>query len=497
LQVIHISGVSDLLLAAAEDDMGSSAAASVRASANLAIEALLATLDALAATRCVVVLESVSPLPPQFRRPRRVVAALTTPPLASDVRGRIARQQTVSAFAPHLTSEALEALAGQVEAFATACTPGFTGSDLNSAVLAAADGQATDAATAFASIVAAIQGTSPSLISGAAFAVAAPELPEVPLAVLAATATGPIRKLVQSIVWPLTEPERFTRLGTSPPAGILLYGAPGTGKSAAVRAIAAAMAREPSAFHFACPPTPERFCSPSAVWYVVPGPALFSAYLGETERRLRALYANARQSAPSVVVLDGIDVIVGRRDLAGGGGRGSDVEKRVLTALLTELDGVDAFAGVITVCVTSRPDSLDEALLRPGRMDVAIHMPLPDAPAKEAAARFHLRPAVPAEAWESDDAPITLTNSTSPFIPTGGKSQLAQTLHQLCAFCGDRSFADMAGIAQHAKTAAAAAEVVEGPGAADWPRLLAAAFAESRPSVLPEHTDAIVRFQKG
>ncbi|XP_041984674.1 ATPase family protein 2 homolog [Aricia agestis] len=159
-------------------------------------------------------------------------------------------------------------------------------------------------------------------------------------------------KLRQAVEWPLKHPECFHRLGIRPPAGVLLYGPPGCSKTM----IAKALATE-SGLNFLS----------------IKGPELFSKWVGESERAVRDLFTKARQVAPSIIFFDEMDAIGGERGAGEGG-----VHERVLAQLLTELDGVVPLNSVTIVAATNRPDKMDRALLRPGRLDRLIYVPLPD-----------------------------------------------------------------------------------------------------------------------
>lgn len=159
-------------------------------------------------------------------------------------------------------------------------------------------------------------------------------------------------KLRQAVEWPLKHGESFKRLGVKPPGGLLLYGPPGCSKTM----IAKALATE-SGLNFLS----------------IKGPELFSKWVGESERAIRDLFTKARQVAPSIIFFDEMDAIGGER---GAGEAG--VHERVLAQLLTELDGVVPLNSVTILAATNRPDRMDRALLRPGRLDRLIYVPLPD-----------------------------------------------------------------------------------------------------------------------
>ncbi|VDK74745.1 unnamed protein product [Onchocerca ochengi] len=160
-------------------------------------------------------------------------------------------------------------------------------------------------------------------------------------------------KIEQAILWPYRYPEIFKRFASKPPSGILLYGPPGCSKTLIARAIASQ-----SYMNF----------------LAVKGPELFSKWVGESERAIRELFRRARQVAPAIIFFDEIDAVGANR----GDRNESHVGERVLTQLLTELDGLEEKGDVMVLAATNRPDRLDSALLRPGRFNLTIHVPLPD-----------------------------------------------------------------------------------------------------------------------
>lgn len=175
------------------------------------------------------------------------------------------------------------------------------------------------------------------------------------------------QKLKQAIEWPLKHPEVFIRMGVQPPKGILLYGPPGCSKTM----IAKALATE-SGLNF----------------IAIKGPELFNKWVGESEKAVREVFRKARAAAPSVVFFDEIDALAVERGSSSGS---SNVEDRVLAQLLTELDGVESLRDVTVVAATNRPDMIDKALLRPGRIDRIMHVPLPDRMTREEIFRIKLK----------------------------------------------------------------------------------------------------------
>ncbi|XP_034038064.1 ATPase family protein 2 homolog [Thalassophryne amazonica] len=166
-------------------------------------------------------------------------------------------------------------------------------------------------------------------------------------------------KLKQAVEWPLRHPEAFTRMGIEPPKGVLLYGPPGCSKTM----IAKALANE-SGLNF----------------LAIKGPELLSKYVGESERAVREVFRKARAVSPSIVFFDEIDAVASGRGSASGSGGVGD---RVLAQLLTEMDGIEQLRDVTVLAATNRPDMIDKALMRPGRLDRIIYVPLPDAPTRK------------------------------------------------------------------------------------------------------------------
>jgi len=174
-------------------------------------------------------------------------------------------------------------------------------------------------------------------------------------------------KLRQAVEWPIKHPEIFTRMGISAPRGLLMYGPPGCSKTMIAKALA-----NQSGLNFLS----------------IKGPELFSKWVGESERAVREVFRKARQVQPSIVFFDEIDAIGGARGGSGGGGKVGD---RVLAQLLTEMDGVEGLQGVTVVAATNRPDMMDQALLRPGRLDRVVYVPLPDMDTRRKVLEVHTR----------------------------------------------------------------------------------------------------------
>ncbi len=159
--------------------------------------------------------------------------------------------------------------------------------------------------------------------------------------------------LQEAVELPLKHEAVLAKAGARTPKGILLAGPPGTGKTLLARAVA----------------------TESEVNFIsVKGPALMSKYVGESERAIREVFKKARQASPCVLFFDEIDSLVPRR----GSGQDSHVTDRVISQFLTELDGIEELKGVIVLGATNRPDIMDPALLRAGRFDMVIHLPVPD-----------------------------------------------------------------------------------------------------------------------
>jgi transitional endoplasmic reticulum ATPase len=165
------------------------------------------------------------------------------------------------------------------------------------------------------------------------------------------------RELQEAVEWPLRYPDLYTKLGHSMPKGLLMHGPSGTGKTLLAKAVAT---------------------ESEANFISVRGPELLSKWVGESERGIREIFRRARQAAPCVVFFDEIDSIAPTRGMGGD----SMVTERVVSQLLTELDGIQALSGVVVLAATNRADMIDPALVRPGRFDKIVFVPMPDKAAR-------------------------------------------------------------------------------------------------------------------
>ncbi|HXY83084.1 MAG TPA: CDC48 family AAA ATPase [Candidatus Saccharimonadales bacterium] len=162
------------------------------------------------------------------------------------------------------------------------------------------------------------------------------------------------QELMESVEWPLKKPEVFQRMGIKPPRGILLYGPPGCGKTLLARAVAT---------------------ESEANFISIKGPEIFSKWVGESEKAIREVFRKGRTAAPAIIFFDELDAIVPKRGL---GYADSGASERVISQLLTEIDGIETLQNVLVIAATNRPDILDPAVMRPGRFDRLIYVPSPD-----------------------------------------------------------------------------------------------------------------------
>jgi transitional endoplasmic reticulum ATPase len=175
------------------------------------------------------------------------------------------------------------------------------------------------------------------------------------------------QELIEAIEWPLKYTELFEYANVRPPKGILLFGPPGTGKTLLAKAVAT---------------------ESEANFISIKGPELLSKWVGESERGVRETFRKAKQAAPSIIFFDEIDAIAPRRGSEYGE---SHVTERVISQLLTEMDGLEELRNVTVIAATNRPDILDPALLRPGRFDRLIYVKPPDKKARIEILKVHLR----------------------------------------------------------------------------------------------------------
>jgi transitional endoplasmic reticulum ATPase len=175
------------------------------------------------------------------------------------------------------------------------------------------------------------------------------------------------QQLREMVEWPLKKPEKFRKMGIKPPKGVLLYGPPGCGKTLIARAVATE--------------SESNFIS-------IKGPEVFSKWVGESEKAIREVFRKARMAAPCVVFIDEIDSIAPRRGL---GYSDSGVTERVVSQLLTEMDGLISMENIVVLAATNKPEILDPALMRPGRFDRLIYIPPPDENARLQILKVHTR----------------------------------------------------------------------------------------------------------
>lgn len=174
----------------------------------------------------------------------------------------------------------------------------------------------------------------------------------------------PKGQVQESIEWPMNSPERFERLGITPPSGVLLYGPPGTGKTLMAKAVAN---------------------ETNANFISVRGPQLLSKWVGESEKAIRQTFRKGRQVSPTVIFFDELDSLAPNR----GGDVGSNVSERVVNQLLTELDGLEEMDSVMVIGATNRPDMIDPALIRSGRFDRLVYIGEPELEGREQIFHIH------------------------------------------------------------------------------------------------------------
>jgi transitional endoplasmic reticulum ATPase len=175
------------------------------------------------------------------------------------------------------------------------------------------------------------------------------------------------RELQEAVEWPMRYPDMYKKLGHAIPKGVLLHGPSGNGKTMLAKAVAT---------------------ESEANFIGVKGPELISKWVGESEKGIREIFRKARQAAPCVIFFDEIDSIAPTR----GGGMGMNTStERMVSQLLTEMDGIQEMQGVVVIAATNRPDMIDTALIRPGRFDKIVYLPNPDKKTREKILEIYTR----------------------------------------------------------------------------------------------------------
>jgi transitional endoplasmic reticulum ATPase len=304
---------------------------------------------AVAAGRLAIVCTTSRPesVTPELRAPGTLDHELAVP--LPDRATRLRLLQHAVQHVPLAEGVSLDDVAGR--------TPGFVAADLlalvrEAGLRAAARQTGTPTPSVAAEdLSAALEVVRPTSLGGARLDVAQVSLDDVGDMVEVKQA------VTEAVLWPLQYPDTFARLGVDPPRGLLLYGPPGCGKTYLVKAMAG---------------------SGQANVLSVKGAELLSKWVGESEKSVRELFRRAREAAPALVFLDEVDALAPVRGQASDGG----TTDRVVAALLTELDGVEQLRDVVVIGATNRPDLIDPALLRPGRLEKLVYVPPPDAAAR-------------------------------------------------------------------------------------------------------------------
>jgi transitional endoplasmic reticulum ATPase len=195
-------------------------------------------------------------------------------------------------------------------------------------------------------------------------------------------------ELAEAIEWPLKHADLFNQADVKPPKGLMLYGPPGTGKTMIAKAVAT---------------------TSEANFISVKGPELLSKWVGESEKGVREIFRKARQAAPCIIFFDELDAVAPRRGRSEGD---AHVTERVISQMLTEMDGLEDLKGVVVIGATNRPDIIDEALLRPGRFDRILEVPFPDNEARKEILKIHTR-RKPLDNTVDMDKLVELTNGST------------------------------------------------------------------------------------
>lgn len=310
-----------------------------------------------------------------------VVVSSTRPTIATELDAQDLLRRTLEITAPTLErrkallSAAIAVENIDIDTLANA-SPGFSALDISTAVLDAR--AATTGVLTTESVLAAIRATPPSMGTTSLGSIPSYGFERV------ANLVDVKQVLTETVIWQLTDPQRFSRMGIQPPRGLLLHGPPGTGKTFVVRALA----------H-----------ESGAAFFSVKGAELLDKWVGESERGVREVFARAGAVAPAIVFFDELDALAPVR-----GSSTNNVTDTVVAALLTELDGVARRGDVFVIGATNRIDLIDPALLRPGRFEVHL---LLDLPGPEARLTFFEMTTVPLDADVSRDDLVAMTEGMS------------------------------------------------------------------------------------
>ncbi len=177
---------------------------------------------------------------------------------------------------------------------------------------------------------------------------------------------APKQELIEAVEWPIKFADAFSTINTKPPKGVLLFGPPGTGKTLLAKAVAT---------------------ESEANFISIKGPELLSKWVGESEKGVRETFRRAKQVSPTIILFDELDAVAPTR----GASSDSHVTERVVSQLLTELDGLEELKDVVVIGATNRPDMVDMALLRPGRLDRLVYIPPPNVSSRAQIFAIHLR----------------------------------------------------------------------------------------------------------